>query len=137
MPVYEFSCNACGARLSLFFRSMNSEATGVCSRCGSSDLNRLFSKFAVLRNPYDPSKLDQRKLIEGLDENDPQSMARFLRRMNDEFQEEPDEQMEDMIGRLESGESVAKMMGIEDDYSDSHAGHDHGDVDDGGDDETF
>jgi putative FmdB family regulatory protein len=129
MPVYEFSCNNCGARLSLFFRSMNTEATGVCEKCGSTDLRRLFSKFAIHRAAYDPSNINQAELLDGLDERDPQSMAAFFRRMNDKFGEEPGVEMEEMITRLERGESVESTLGL-----DSHEGHNHGGYEEGGDD---
>ena len=38
MPIYEFRCKSCGAKVSLFFRSIPEQATGVCDRCGSADL---------------------------------------------------------------------------------------------------
>ena len=49
MPVYEFICNACKSPLSVFVRSMNSEVNANCEKCGSIDLTRAISGFAVLR----------------------------------------------------------------------------------------
>ena len=46
MPVYEFACNACGAPVSVFVRSISSPVNGECARCGWKDLRRLVSKFA-------------------------------------------------------------------------------------------
>ena len=46
MPIYEFTCNACDAPLSVFVRSMNSEVHPTCEKCGSTDLTRALSSFA-------------------------------------------------------------------------------------------
>ena len=35
MPIYEFRCNACRRRTSVFVRSVNSPVTGACEHCGS------------------------------------------------------------------------------------------------------
>ncbi len=48
MPIYEFTCNVCNAPLSLFVRSMNSQVSPKCGKCGSTDLTRAISSFAVL-----------------------------------------------------------------------------------------
>ena len=47
----------------------------------------------------DPGGLDD------LDENDPRSLARWMRRMSDETGEGMDEEMSEVVGRLEAGES--------------------------------
>ncbi len=110
MPVYEFSCKACGARVSVFVRSMNSEVNGRCQRCGSEDLQRLMSKFAVLR-PSGGAGLDD---LGSLDENDPRAMAAWARQMQAEMGDEAGPEFDDMINRLERGES------LESDFDDYH-----------------
>ena len=121
MPIYEFSCNACGARVSLFFRQMTSEANGVCDRCGSASLTRLISRFAVGRPAFDAGSLNKQELLDGVDYGDPASMANFFRRMKDTFQDEPNEHMDEIVERLDHGESVAGSLGIDT--------HDHGSAD--------
>ena len=119
MPIYEFRCNACGARVDLFFRSINSEARGTCERCGSADLQRLISKVAILRPPVDPSKFNKQEMLDGVNFENPASMANFFRRMGDTFQDGPNEHMDEIIGRLDHGENVADTLGID-------LNHDHG-----------
>ena len=138
MPVYEFQCNACKARVSLFFRSMNSPVSGVCERCGSADLTRLVSRFAIHRAAFDPEKLNQAELMDGLDEKDPRSMAQFFRRMQDQFEGENDPQLEEMVQRMERGEAVdpMTMQPFQDDGHD-HGGHDDDFSLDGGFDDDF
>jgi putative FmdB family regulatory protein len=118
VPVYEFSCNNCNAPLSVFVRSVNAPLNAVCERCGSNDLRRLVSKFAVLRGPG--AGLDD---IGGFDENDPRAMAAWARQMQQESGEDMGPEFDDMIGRLERGESIDEDLGL--------GGHDHGDDDDG------
>jgi putative FmdB family regulatory protein len=102
MPVYEFTCNACGAPVSLFVRSISSPVSGKCERCGSTDLRRMVSRFAVLRAGGGVD-LDS---LEGLDENDPRAMAAWARQMQTEMGDDAGPELQDMIGRLERGETL-------------------------------
>jgi putative FmdB family regulatory protein len=49
VPIYEFRCRACARRQSLFFRTIAKADAAVCEQCGSADLQRLISRFAVVR----------------------------------------------------------------------------------------
>jgi hypothetical protein len=65
------------------------------------------SKFAVRRaapNFDDPSSMD------GLDESDPRAMARFARQMADESGEDLGPEFEEMVNRMEAGESPDDLM---------------------------
>jgi putative FmdB family regulatory protein len=123
MPVYEFSCKACGARFSHFVRSVTSEVNAACDRCGSADVARLVSRFAVGRAPFDPRKLNKQELLDGVDYSNPASMAQFFRKMKGEFQDEDNDHMDEIIGRLDHGEAVDKALDI-----DLQHDHDHGDT---------
>ena len=48
MPIYEYTCDACKAPISVFVRSINSELNPKCDKCGSTELTRAVSSFAVL-----------------------------------------------------------------------------------------
>ena len=54
-------------------------------------------------------------------------MANFFRRMGDTFQDEQNDHMDEIIGRLEHGENVQDTLGIND-----HSGHNHGPIETGG-----
>jgi len=69
-------------------------------------LKRLISKVSVLRSEEsrleslaDPSSLA------GLDENDPRSLARWMRKMGREMGEDLGPEFGEMVDRLEAGES--------------------------------
>lgn len=105
MPIYEFRCNQCGRKSSVFQRSFTSAATALCSSCGSHDLKRLVSLFSVVKSEErrldeltDPSKFGD------LDENDPKSIARWARKVGNEMGEELPPNFDEMAERMEAGE---------------------------------
>ncbi len=89
MPIYEYRCKACFKEMSFIILSAGKESDCRCKYCGSDQLSMLVSRFATplseesrLERLADPSNLS------GLDENDPQSMARFMKRMGKELGED-------------------------------------------------
>lgn len=49
MPIWEYTCAACGRLSSIFVRNVNAELQPVCQHCGSRDLKRAISRVAVHR----------------------------------------------------------------------------------------
>ena len=115
MPTYEFRCEQCQKRNAYAVRGFNPPEAPVCNFCGSTNLRRIISRVAVLKSEEsrlesmsDPSNFGD------LDENDPQSMARMMRRMGGEMGEELPPEFGEMVDRLESGESpeaIEQSMG--------------------------
>src|SRR5581483_11800269 len=103
VPIYEYRCSDCRRRVSVFVRSMNATVTPVCEHCGSANLTRLMSRVAVLRSEGDTPEFDESSFA-GVDENDPRSMAQWVRKMSREMGEPLDAEMESELERLESGE---------------------------------
>jgi len=114
MPIYEYRCQNCNARTSVLWRTF-SEAESQhprCARCSSTDLVRLVSRVAVLRSEdsrledlADPGKLA------GLDENDPRSIARWMRKMSGELGEDLGPEFEEVTERLEAGQTPEDIEG--------------------------
>ncbi len=50
MPIYVYQCSRCDVRSELFFRRMNSERQVACEACGSPDVERVFTPFAIYRS---------------------------------------------------------------------------------------
>jgi len=104
MPVYEYRCLDCKKRSTVLVLSLANQAPAACSHCTSARVERIMSRFASpkseearLETLTDPSNLA------GLDENDPQSMARFMKTMGEEMGEDLSEAMEsDETGSIES-----------------------------------
>jgi len=108
LPIYEYRCHDCGRRVTLFWRSFSviEETAPRCSFCGGEHLTRLVSRVAVVRS--EESRLDNLadpSSLAGLDENDPQSMARWMRKMGQETGEDLGPEFDEVMDRLESGQS--------------------------------
>ena len=108
MPIYEYRCADCRRRVSIWWKTFSDAAAGeaVCPRCGSVHLSRLMSRVAVLRS--DDSRIDDLadpSAFGDLDENDPRSIGRWMRRMSAETGEELGSEFEEVVGRLEAGEN--------------------------------
>ena len=110
MPLYEYRCLDCKKRSTILDLSITNPKPVICTNCQSPRLERLLSRFASpkseearLESLSDPNALG------GLDENDPQSMERFMKRMGDEMGEDIGE---DMAEAMESpGESTSDLDG--------------------------
>jgi putative FmdB family regulatory protein len=106
VPIYEFRCNGCRKRTSVFTRSVTASATGACEHCGSGDLSRLFSRGVVHRSGGDDATgggFDESSMGD-VDENDPRSVAKWVRKMSRQMGEPLDSNMEADLDRLEAGE---------------------------------
>jgi putative FmdB family regulatory protein len=106
VPIYEYRCNRCQRRASIFQRSIREAAAVACSHCGSTDMTRLISRVAVLRS--EESHLEDLASdagLAGLDESDPRSVARWARRMGREMGEDLGPDFDEMVERMEAGET--------------------------------
>jgi putative FmdB family regulatory protein len=108
MPIYEYYCFDCRKRVSVFFRTMSmaSDEVARCPTCEGAHLRRLVSRVAVLKS--EDSRVEDMadpSLMSGLESEDPQALASFMRRMSNEMGEPLDPEMNEVIGRLEAGES--------------------------------
>jgi len=78
-----------------------------CRKCGSANLEKLFSRFATpksedarLESLADPSAMGD------IDENDPKSVARFMKKMGQEMGEDLGEDIDEAIEEEMAGGSV-------------------------------
>jgi putative FmdB family regulatory protein len=95
VPIYEYECQGCQRRVSLLIRTLSAAEAPRCPRCGSAELSRLMSRFATVKSEdarldslSDPSSFGD------LDENDPQSVARFVKKMGHEMGEDLGEDLD-------------------------------------------
>ena len=105
MPIYEYRCQGCRRKSSLFLRSFSATVEPQCPHCGTREMTRLISRFAVLKS--EDSRLEDLgdpSNFADLDENDPRSIARWARRMGSEMGEDLGPEFEEMVDRMESGE---------------------------------
>lgn len=98
MPIYEYKCQNCGKKSVFVTLSIKSPLEPKCKSCGSEKLEKIVSRVAIFRSEEsrleslaDPSK------IAGLDENDPKSIARWMKKMGKEMGEELGEDFDQVV----------------------------------------
>ena len=104
MPIYEFRCKRCKKRFTVLTLRVSEKVAPVCDKCGYTQADRLLSRFAMPKSEEarldalsDPSNLGD------LDESDPKSAARWMRRMAKEMGEDlSGEDMDQMMDEIES-----------------------------------
>ena len=104
MPIYEYLCRGCRKKVTVLTLRVSEAVEPRCEHCGSTDLSRLMSRFALVRS--EESRLDDLSdpsSLSGLDESDPKSMARWMRKMGKELGEDGGEDFEQMVDEMEAG----------------------------------
>ena len=110
MPIYEYECHDCRRRVSLLVLRPSAAASPTCPRCGGSALSRLMSRFATVKS--EEARLDaltDSSSLGDLDENNPASVARFMKKMGREFGDELGDDFESAMDEaMEEGEGAGE-----------------------------
>jgi putative FmdB family regulatory protein len=111
MPNYLYRCEDCQKRFEVFLTYADFDTAEVkCPKCGSTHVTRRIPRVRVARSADsrlenfadDPSKL------EGL-EDDPKALGRLMRQMGDEMGEEIGPEFDEVVSRLEKGQSPEEI----------------------------
>jgi putative FmdB family regulatory protein len=114
MPVYDYVCRDCATRFEIFMTYAEYGSKKVaCPGCRSVNVRRRVPRVRMAKSEAgrmdslggdfsDPSALA------GL-ENDPQSMGRMMRKMGQEMGEQLPPEFNEVVGRLEKGESPEEI----------------------------
>jgi putative FmdB family regulatory protein len=107
MPIYEYRCADCRKKTTVVTLAVSVVVEPVCQHCGGRSLTKLVSRVAVRRSEgsrleslADPSSLA------GLDESDPKSVARWMKKMGREM---GDEAGEDFDGEVDKAMEEAEQ----------------------------
>jgi putative FmdB family regulatory protein len=95
MPIYEFECRDCHARTTTLVMVRARVGDVRCRACGGGNLERLHSRFAMPRS--EDARMDalaDDSALSGLDESDPRSVARFMKKMGEGLGEDVGEDLE-------------------------------------------
>lgn len=107
MTLCSYRCRDCGRKVTIRFESYAAYdvAEPVCRHCGGSKLVETIGRVAIAKSEEarmdalaDPSAMGD------LDENDPKSLGRWMRKMGREMGEDMGPEFDEVIGRLEAGE---------------------------------
>jgi putative FmdB family regulatory protein len=124
MPIYEFYCADCNTIFNFFSSRVNTEKRPKCPKCDKGPLERVISRFAILKgvkehDDMEMPELDEAKLgkamsllekdANGLNEDDPRQAAHLMRRLCDTTGLNLGSGMEEALRRMEAGEDPDKI----------------------------
>ena len=111
MPYYEYICNSCRKPNRLFFTYAEyGQKDPVCRHCQSKDLRRRIGRVAVGKS--EDARMDSmmdESALAGLDEEDPRALGQFMRKMSREMGEDMGEEFNEVVDRLEKGQSPEEI----------------------------
>lgn len=111
MPTYDFTCNACEKRFDIFMSfSEYGKKPVACAHCGSGDVRRRMTKVRIAKTEESrmDSMADDFSGMEGL-EDDPKALGKMMRKMGREMGEDLPPEFDDVVDRLESGQSPEEI----------------------------
>jgi putative FmdB family regulatory protein len=111
MPIYEYRCQSCRRRVDIFVQGFSPPENPSCTKCGSKELSRIYSAFAVRKSKQDRSVYDDilsdGKLTRGLMHNDPRALAEWTRRMSRAADEDITPESQEIMDKLDKGEDIS------------------------------
>ena len=110
MPIYEYACGRCRKIFSFLVRKPSAHKPPRCPKCGKGGMRRAISSFRVGKSEESRiEKLADPSALSGIDENDPKSVARWMRKMGGELGEDMPEDFDEMAARIEAGEDPGEI----------------------------
>jgi len=104
MPIYEYWCNSCQRKVSLYQRGFSSFELS-CPYCGGTELSRIFSTFTTRKTYRDAYNdiLSDHRLVEGVMCNDSKALVEWNKRMSGDERTAPE--YEEITERMARGQS--------------------------------
>ena len=111
MPTYDFICNACERRFDLFmsFSEYGNKAVH-CTHCSSENVRRRMTKVRIARS--EESRMENMaENFAGFEslEKDPKALGQMMREMGNEMAEDLPPEFDEVVDRLESGQSADEI----------------------------
>lgn len=131
MPLYDYVCLDCQKRFDVFMTYAEYGSRPVtCEHCGSKNTRRRIPRVRVAKS--EDSRMESLAgdfsdpaALAGL-ENDPQAMGRMMRKMGKEIGEEMPPEFDEVVGRLEKGQSPEDIEKDLPDLGEAGGGGDEG-----------
>ncbi len=128
MPAYEYRCLDCKRRFEIFMSYAEyGERQVTCTHCASKNIRRRIGRIRIAKSEdqhfedfSDPAALD------GL-EDDPRALGQMMRKMGSEMGEELPPEFDEVVDRLEKGQSPDEIEKALPDLADDGGMSDFGD----------
>jgi putative FmdB family regulatory protein len=126
MPTYDYICHNCQQKFDVFMSYDEYGKKPVhCIHCGSDNVKRRVNRIRI-------AKSEERRMESMLDgpgdlaelEKDPQALGQMMRKMGKEMGEELPAEFDEVVGRLESGQSPEEIESALPDIGGNDAGTD-------------
>ncbi len=110
MPNYEYYCTDCNHKFEIFQTYQDYGIRSVsCPKCKSLKLKRIIKPVRVARSGEDRfESLSNPEQLAGL-EDDPQALGKMMRRMSRELGEDMGPEFDEVVNRLEKGQSPEEI----------------------------
>ncbi|MEP7133504.1 MAG: zinc ribbon domain-containing protein [Chloroflexota bacterium] len=111
MPTYDYICNTCSQRFDVFLTFAEyGKKTVTCAHCSSKNVRRRMTKVRIAKTEDSrmESMADDFTGFDGLDE-DPKAMGQMMRKMGKQMGEEMPPEFDEVVGRLEAGQSPEEI----------------------------
>ena len=111
MPTYDFICQKCNQRFDIFLTYAEYGKKEVtCIHCGSKSVRRCLTKVRIAKSEESrmDSMTDDFSGLEGL-EDDPKALGKMMRKMGKEMGEDLPPEFDDVVDRLEAGQSPEEI----------------------------
>jgi putative FmdB family regulatory protein len=111
MPTYDFLCNDCRQRFDVFLTfSEYGKKTVTCAHCHSKNVRRRMTKVRIAKSEDSrmESMADDFSGFEGM-EDDPKAMGHMMRKMGKEVGEDLPPEFNEVVDRLEKGQSPEEI----------------------------
>jgi len=106
MPIYQYRCLNCKKRFEIFLSYQEyGEKNVLCPHCASDQIQRRIGRIRIAKS--EESRMDNLTDISDLEglENDPKALGKMMRKMSNEMGEEVGPEFDEVVDRLESGQS--------------------------------
>ena len=110
MPSYDFVCLNCQQRFEVFMSYSEYGTKAVkCIHCGSENVRRRMTRVRIAKSEETrmESVMDE-SALQGM-ENDPQALGQMMKKMGKEMGEDLPPEFDDVVDRLEAGQSPEEI----------------------------
>lgn len=125
MPTYDYVCENCKQRFDVFMSySEYGKLQVKCAHCGSEHVRRRMTRVRIAKSEESrmESMVDE-SALQGL-ENDPQALGQMMKKMGKEMGEDLPPEFDDVVDRLEAGQSPEEIESALPDLGGEGAGAD-------------